>query len=73
MSLFSMLGSIFSGRRDYTTVVKRKPVQTEPFETDCAGFNTRFSLHELECKVERGKELTPAEQKFYDYIQSRNN
>ena len=68
-----MLGSLFSGRRDYTRVIKRQPVQTEPFETDCAGFNTRFSLYELECKVKWGKELTPAEQKFYDYIQSRNN
>ena len=73
MSLFSMLGSVFSGRRDYTTVTSNAPVQTEPYDTDCAGFNTRFSLHDLECKVNRGVKLTPSEQKFYDYVKSRNN
>ena len=47
-------GSLFSGRRDYTRVIKRAPVQTEPYETDVAGFNTRFSRHDLECKEQRG-------------------
>ena len=70
MSLFSMLGSLFSGRRDYTKVIKRVPVQTEPYESDCVGFNTRFSLHDLECKEQRGVELTPAERKFLDYVRS---
>ena len=70
MSLFSMLGSLFSGRRDYTRVIKREPVQTEPYETDCAGFNTRFSLYDLECKEKWGVELTPAERKFLDYGRS---
>lgn len=70
MSLFSMLGSLFSGRRDYTRVINRTPVQTEPYETDVAGFNTRFSFYELECKERRGRELTPAERKFLDHVRS---
>ena len=72
-----MLGSLFGRSNDYTKPSIRyhmRPAKyTEPFETDCAGFNTRFSLYDLECKVQWGKELTPAEQKFYDYIKSRNN
>lgn len=67
---FSMLGSIFSGRKDYTRVPKRKPVQTEPYISDVAGFNTRFSLHDLECKEQRGVELTPDELKFLNYVRS---
>ena len=70
MSLFSMLGSLFSGRRDYTRVIKREPVQTEPYISDVPGFNTRFSLHDLECKEQWGKELTPAERKFLDHVRS---
>lgn len=65
-----MLGSLFSGRRDYTKVIKRAPVQTEPFETDVAGFNTRFSRYDLECKEKWGWELTPAERKFLDHVRS---
>ena len=70
MSLFSMLGSVFSGRRDYTRVPQREPVQTEPYISDVTGFNTRFSLHDLECKEQRGAELTPDERKFLDYVRS---
>ena len=70
MSLFSMLGSVFSGRRDYTQVPQRKPVQTQPYISDVLGFNTRFSLYELECKERWGSELTPDERKFLDYVRS---
>ena len=66
--LFSMLGSIFSSRRDFTKVVKRAPVQTKPYESDLPGYNTRFSLHDLECRVAAGRPLTAAEREFYDYV-----
>ncbi|WNL50987.1 hypothetical protein SCREM2_gp68 [Synechococcus phage S-CREM2] len=66
--LFSMLGSLFSSRRDFTKVITRRPVQTEPYNSDLPGFNTRFSLYDLECRVENGRGLTPEERKYYNYI-----
>ena len=71
---WSMLGSIFGRNNDYTQPKirphMRRAKYTEPFETDCQGFNTRFSLYEIECKVKWGRPLTESEQKFYDYIQT---
>ena len=69
--LFSMLGSIFSSRRDFTKVVKRPPVQTTPYKSDLPGFNTRFSLHELDQKVLAGRPLTPDEQEFWNHVNDR--
>lgn len=65
---FSMLGSIFSGRKDFTAVKTRKPVQTEPYESDCPGFNTRFSFHDIDTRVRSGRAVTAAELQFYTYI-----
>lgn len=45
-------------------------VQTEPYKSDMPGFNTRFSLFEIEQKIEFGVELTEDERKYYDYILS---
>ena len=70
MTLFSMLGSVFSGRRDYTQVPQREPVQTEPYISDVPGFNTRFSLNDLETRERLGQELDSEEQKFLDYVRS---
>ena len=70
MTLFSMLGSVFSGRRDYTRVPQREPVQTEPYISDVPGFNTRFSPSDLDSKEQRGVELTPDELKFLNYVRS---
>lgn len=70
--LFQLLGSVLSSRKDFTRVVTRKPVQTEPYDSDIPGHNTRFSLFELEQKVEFGRELTPAERKFYNHVKGNN-
>lgn len=66
--LFSMFGSWLSSRRDFTKVVARKPVQTTPYESDLPGYNTRFSLHDLECRVAAGRPLTAAESQFYNHV-----
>lgn len=66
--LFQLLGSVFSSRKDFTRVISRKPVQTEPYNSDIPGYNTRFSLFELEQKVAFGRGLTPAESKYYEYV-----
>ena len=70
--LFQLLGSVFSSRKDFTRVIFRKPVQTEPFESDLPGFNTRFSLFEIEQKLEFGRGLTHEERKFYDHVKGNN-
>lgn len=69
---FSMLGSIFSGRKDYTRVqpLPTPAKQLKPYKSDAVGFNTRFSLYDIECKVQWGKPLTEDEQEFYDYIRT---
>lgn len=67
---FSMLGSFLSQRKDFTRVITRKPAQTEPFESDTPGYNTRFSLFDLEQRERFGKALTKEEQKYLDYIRS---
>ena len=65
-----MLGSVFSGRRDYTKVTKRAAVQSYPYKSDMVGFNTRFSLFELEQKEKFGTPLTPEEDQYLSYIRS---
>ena len=51
-------------------VNSRPPAQTEPFVSDCPGFNTRFSLFDLEQKEAFGKELTKDESKYLAYVRS---
>ena len=67
-----MIGSIWGRSNDYTKPSIRyhmRPAKyTEPFETDCAGFNTRFSLFDIEQKIHFCRDLTDAELKFYMHI-----
>lgn len=53
-----------------TLVTRRPAAQTEPYKSDVPGFNTRFSLHDLETRDARGAELTRDERQFLDYIRS---
>ena len=39
-----------------------------PYKTQCKGFNTEFSLHEILTKIEQGKDLDEEQQVFYDYL-----
>ena len=68
-----MLGSVFSGRRDYTKVPQRKPVQNKPYISDVPGFNTRFSRYEIEQKEKFQKPLTADEEQFLCYVRALEN
>jgi len=52
-------------------VNQRPPVQTEPYKSDLPGFNTRFSLFDLENRAFWGHELTADEQQFLDYVRAK--
>ena len=42
----------------------------EPFKTQCPGFNTEFSVHDLKRRIANGKELTDDEFVFVYHLQS---
>ena len=58
----------YPGQRIKAALFNKRPAQTEPFVSDVPGFNTRFSLFDLECKIRRGATLTKDEQTYWDYV-----
>ena len=52
---------------------QRPAVQTFPYKSDIRGFNTRFSLYDLECKERQGVDLTKDEEQFLCYVRSLDN